>query len=399
MGVTVTWAVPDREPLVAVIAALPAETPLTNPVDETVAMVLSDDENVTVLFGTTRPRSSSTCAVTWAVAPCWTRTCAGVTTTALGGRGFTVTDVVPVFPSTVAVMVALPGECAVTTPVDVTVATLGRFVDHITTRPVSGLPATSSGCACSCAVWPSISDCEVGVTRTDATGMADTVTDAWSVFPSEEAVMMAPPGASAVTVPFALTVATPSLLLLQVIGRPVRIPPDAALVSAVNWKLSSTNSDLLPGVTRTLATGIAVTVTCAMPLRPPVLAATWTVPIFRAVTRPPLDTVAIASSSDAQCTGRVNIAFPVSSSTCAARATCAPTATVERGGVTITLSTAPDSGPVESLLHVSEARRTKMSPHRERFIAFAAPENDNRSCDDRHRARARDRMRITGLAA
>ena len=79
-------------------------------------------------------------------------TCPKKLFTVSGQPPVTVMAAVPVFPSTVAVIVAVPGACAVTMPDDVTVATLGRFVDHITTRPVSTLPDSSSGCACSWAV-------------------------------------------------------------------------------------------------------------------------------------------------------------------------------------------------------------------------------------------------------
>ena len=112
--------------------------------------------------------------------------------------------------------------------------------------------------------------------------------------------MMAPPGDNAVTSPVALTVATPSLLLVQVTGRPVNNVPLRSRTCALNWKLSSTSSALLPGTICRVATGMAVTVICAKPLRPLVLAATCTVPSLRAVTTPNSETVAILSSSDAQ---------------------------------------------------------------------------------------------------
>src|SRR4030095_10258177 len=139
IDVTVTCAVPVSPALVADIVTLPGATPDTSPLDETVAIALSEDENVTWLFGTTRPCESRTWAVSCEVAPCWTTTWAGVTTTALGGRAVTVTALAPDLPSLVAVMTAFPGDCAVTTPVDVTVAIPALLVDQSTTRPVSGL--------------------------------------------------------------------------------------------------------------------------------------------------------------------------------------------------------------------------------------------------------------------
>ena len=229
-------------------------------------------------------------------------------------------------------MVAVPGATAVTTPVDVTVATDASLVDQRTTRPTRGLPDASSGCASSCAACPTTSDCEDGFTWTEATGTADTVTDAGALLPSAEAVMSAPPGESAVTRPLALTVAIPGLLLDQVIGRSARALPAPSRASAVNWKLSSTYSDRLAGETCTVATGVAVTVTSAKPLRPPALAATCTVPSFRAWTTPSAVIVAISRFSLDQCTGRSINMVPEGSSTCAVRPRLAPTATVEVGG-------------------------------------------------------------------
>ena len=157
-------------------------------------------------------------------------------------------------------------------------ATAALLVNQSTTRAMSGLPSASIGCACNCAVCPSIRLSDGGWTSIDATGIAVTVTEAGVLFPSDVALMMAPPGASAVTLPEALTVATRSLLLDQVMGRSASTFPPASRASAVNWKLSSTTIAVLPGETNTVATGVEVTVICARPLRPPVLAAICTVP-------------------------------------------------------------------------------------------------------------------------
>jgi hypothetical protein len=59
---------------------------------------------------------------------------------------------VAVSPSTVAVMVALPGATAVTTPVVDTLATLDALLLHVTARPVSTVPAASRALAVSCCV-------------------------------------------------------------------------------------------------------------------------------------------------------------------------------------------------------------------------------------------------------
>ena len=72
----------------------------------------------------------------------------GVTATVATGTGITVTSAVPLFPSLVAVMVAVPGPTAATKPVEVTVATPGALEDQVTDRG-SGFPSASRGVAAS----------------------------------------------------------------------------------------------------------------------------------------------------------------------------------------------------------------------------------------------------------
>lgn len=66
----------------------------------------------------------------------------------------TVTAAVPVTPSTVAEIVALPTATAVTTPLLLTVATAVFPELHITGRPVSVAPPASRALAVSCRVPP-----------------------------------------------------------------------------------------------------------------------------------------------------------------------------------------------------------------------------------------------------
>jgi hypothetical protein len=95
-----------------------------------------------------------------------------VTVTLATGGGSTVISRVPDFPSTVAVMVAVPGATAVTTPallLAVTVATLALELDHPTVRPVRGFPAASFGVAVNVTDSPTMR-LPAGVeTSTDAT--------------------------------------------------------------------------------------------------------------------------------------------------------------------------------------------------------------------------------------
>src|SRR5687767_5499975 len=94
----------------------------------------------------------------------------GATVTEATGMGTTVTAAVPLFPSLVAVIVALPAAAPVTSPLAETVATPLALVVHVTPRPVSTLPAASRSVAVSCTVEPSCTLAGAGVTVTVATG-------------------------------------------------------------------------------------------------------------------------------------------------------------------------------------------------------------------------------------
>src|SRR3989441_4855524 len=79
----------------------------------------------------------------------------------------------PLFPSEVAVMVAEPAARPVTSPVPLTRAIVLSPLDHVTTRPVSGLPFASFGVAVSCTVWPTCTLGDAGLTVSDATGSGE----------------------------------------------------------------------------------------------------------------------------------------------------------------------------------------------------------------------------------
>ena len=74
-----------------------------------------------------------------------------------------------------------------------------------------------------CCVPPVVRFAEVGATVTLATGIAVTVTVAVPDLPSLVAVMSDVPGATAVTVPSGVTVATPGVPDVHVMARPVRM--------------------------------------------------------------------------------------------------------------------------------------------------------------------------------
>ena len=132
----------------------------------------------------------------------------GVTATVLTGTSDTVIVLVPLFVSLVAVIVAVPGATAVTTPAGDTVATAVLFEPHVTTRSVTTLPAVSvtvaargKDCVTSIALVG-------GATVTLPTGIFVTVIVDVPLLPSLVAVIVAVPAATPVTRPVELTVAT-----------------------------------------------------------------------------------------------------------------------------------------------------------------------------------------------
>ncbi len=74
---------------------------------------------------------------------------AGLTVTEATGTTVTVIAALPLCPSLVAVIVALPAPTPVTSPLPLTLATAGALLAHVTTRPDSGLPLASFGVAVS----------------------------------------------------------------------------------------------------------------------------------------------------------------------------------------------------------------------------------------------------------
>ena len=82
----------------------------------------------------------------------------GLTRSEAIGDSPTVTPAVPVFPSLVAVIVAVPGALTVTVPSALTRATLTLLLEYVVGRPVSRLPLPSVTCTVSRTVCPTVSD-------------------------------------------------------------------------------------------------------------------------------------------------------------------------------------------------------------------------------------------------
>jgi hypothetical protein len=150
--VTVIADVPFLPSLVAVIVAVPAATPVTRPVELTVATVGSLEPHVTTRPVSTPPIESFVVAASCVVAVTRMPALGGDTATVLTGTSETVIVLVPLFVSLVAVIVAVPGATAVTKPVDDTVATAVLFDPHVTTRSVTTVPTLSVTVATSAAV-------------------------------------------------------------------------------------------------------------------------------------------------------------------------------------------------------------------------------------------------------
>jgi hypothetical protein len=211
---------------------------------------------------------------------------AGLTVTDATAAGVTVIAAVPVLPSDAAVIVADPGDNAVTKPADDTVAIPGALLLQVTVRPLSTSPSSALRVADSAWVCPTPIEVVAGATVTVATGSATTVTVAVADLPSEAAVMTADPVATAVTSPALVTVATPGVPLVQVTTRPIRADPDASLGMAVKEWVCPITKLALGGVTSTEATGAPDTVTAAVAVFPSIAAVITAEPMAFAVTTP-----------------------------------------------------------------------------------------------------------------
>jgi hypothetical protein len=168
-GFTVIAELPLFPSLVAVMFAVPAATPLTSPVFDTVATAVLSLPHVTTRPFSTFPFASNRLAVSCCVVPVTIVAAAGLTVTVATGADVTVIAAVPFLVSLLAVMVADPEATAVTTPAVETVATAVLELDHVTTRSSNGFPLASSGVAVSVTVPPGDGNAVFGVTTTDAT--------------------------------------------------------------------------------------------------------------------------------------------------------------------------------------------------------------------------------------
>src|SRR5438046_3033168 len=239
------------------MVAPPAAWPVTSPLPLTVAI-----DVLLLTHVTTRPVSVLPAASLVTAESCWMPpavmvAAVGVTATEATGAIVTVTVAVALFPSLMAVMVAEPAATPVTTPtvtwpLAVTVAIAALLVDHVTTRPLNGLPLASRGVAVSCTACPTAALSVVGLRLTDATGTGFTV-------------IVVVPAATPVARPVDDTVATDGFELDHVIARPASTVPAESCAVPVNCAVLPTSRFAALGATRTEATGTLDTVTVAVP--------------------------------------------------------------------------------------------------------------------------------------
>src|SRR5437016_5712704 len=253
-GVTVMAAVPLCPSLMAVIVAEPATTPLTSPLELTVATAVLLLDHAIGRPDSGLPAASFGVAVSWSALPAGTLAELGLTVTDATGTCTTVMAAVPLCPSLVAVIVAEPATLPVTSPLELTVATDVLELAHVTTRPDNGLPLPSFGVAVSCTVRPAFTEAA------------------------------APP----LTSPVPVTVATDVLLLAQVTTRPASGLPLASFGVAVSCTVcpADTEADAGLTVTELTGTGMLDTVMLEVPLCPSLVAVIVAEPAVPPVTSP-----------------------------------------------------------------------------------------------------------------
>src|SRR5690349_249050 len=192
----------------------------------------------------------------------------------VGALPTTLITAVPLRPSLVAVIVSTPAPSPVTRPLDVlqvydvvrwTDATPGLLLAHVTGRHGSGPPAESSVVATSCRVPPIGTVAVSGATLTDATGAsccrtANTPSQPGADTPPTVAVMVVWPSASAVTSPFAESLATAGTWLDHVTAWPMISAPAVSVATAVSCSMEPTATSAVSGRTLTVATGPTVVV-------------------------------------------------------------------------------------------------------------------------------------------
>jgi hypothetical protein len=341
-GTTDTVVVALRPSDVAVIVALPTARALINPVDETLATFVLDDDQVTVRPNSVLPFASRAVAVRWAVEPTTIEAADDAIVTDATGVVAVVTVIVANAdaPSLDARIVVVPAPTAVTSPVDDTVTTELFDDDHDACRLNNVVPSAAIVVAVNCAAVPAVIDAVAGVIATEATAGAPvvTVTRIEPDFPSAVALIRVEPAALPTTMPCAVTDATVSFAELHVTVRPVRAFPSASKSDAVSTCDCRTPNAMLLGAIETNATGPS-TVSVALPERPSLVAVIVALPGPTAVTTPLVDTVATDADDVVHAIVRPVTTFPLASNVATVACCVAPATTVGFGSPTVTVDT------------------------------------------------------------
>jgi hypothetical protein len=180
---------------------------------------------------------------------------------------------------------------------------------------------------------------DAGLTNTEATETAVTITAEVPLCPSLVAVIVADPAATPVINPVPFTVAAAVLLVLHVTTRPVSAFPFASFGVAVSCTVCPVTTPADAGLTLTDATGTSVTVTVEAPLFPSLVAVIVTDPAAPPVARPLPDTVAAAVLLLLHVTTRPVSVLPFASFGVAVSCTVSPTTRLADAGLTLTDAT------------------------------------------------------------
>src|SRR5690606_24732873 len=173
----------------------------------------------------------------------------------VSGGAVTVIAVVPLLPSAAAVITALPGDTAVTSPLALTVATAELLLDHSTLRSASTVPLADLATAVTWVVAPTSMLAAAAVSSMVAIGIAVTVT--WAVpdtLPACAVIVTGPPGAMPVTTPLDDTEATAELLVDQVVTLMLIGLPWASRGVATRVVVAPVRIEVVPGAIVTDAT-------------------------------------------------------------------------------------------------------------------------------------------------
>ena len=262
-ALTTTFAESLTPSDVASTHVMPTATPVTLPVASTPAVAPSRLSHVTTRPVSTLPASSKTVAVRLPMPPTASWSVSGSTSMESTETALTTTFAESLTPSDVASTQVMPTAAPVTLPVASTPAIAPSRLSHVTTRPVSTLPASSKTVAVRLPMPPTVSWSVSGSTSIESTATGLTTTFADPTMPSTVAVTSVMPTATPVAIPVATSIVTiVGSSVPHVTGRPSRRFPAASKASAVKATIPPTRISVESGETTTPSTrGGAASVT------------------------------------------------------------------------------------------------------------------------------------------